>query len=57
MAEKRPILFTCKNINYHRGQKTITIHVKGKPIKAGIDPYNKLIDRIPVDNIGEVDID
>jgi ABC-2 type transport system permease protein len=22
-----------------------------KPIKAGIDPYNKMIDRIPADNL------
>lgn len=39
------------------GAKTITIKVKGKPIKAGIDPYNKLIDRIPDDNTGDVEID
>ena len=37
------------------GIKTITIRVKGKPIKAGIDPYNKLIDRIPDDSTGDVD--
>ena len=39
-----------------QGVKKITLHVNGKPLKAGIDPYNKLIDRIPDDNIGEVDI-
>ncbi|MEI8074127.1 MAG: M1 family aminopeptidase [Bacteroidota bacterium] len=38
------------------GKQTFTIHVKGKPIKAGIDPYNKLIDRIPDDNVGDVDL-
>jgi ABC-2 type transport system permease protein len=32
------------------GQSTITIKVKGEPVKAGIDPYNKLIDRLPDDN-------
>ena len=37
------------------GTKTITVHVTGKPVKAGIDPYNKLIDRIPDDNLGDVD--
>jgi len=37
------------------GTKTLTIRIKGKPEKAGIDPYNKLIDRIPNDNIGGVD--
>ena len=40
-----------------QGEKKITLHVKGKPIKAGIDPYNKLIDRIPDDNLGDVDMD
>ena len=39
------------------GQRKITLHVKGKPIKAGIDPYNKLIDRIPDDNVMNVDIE
>lgn len=37
------------------GKKTITIRVKGKPVKAGIDPYNKLIDRIPDDNTVDVE--
>lgn len=36
------------------GEHTITLFVKGKPVKAGIDPYNKLIDRIPDDNIRSV---
>ncbi len=39
------------------GTHKLKIHVSGKPVKAGIDPYNKLIDRIPDDNLGEVDID
>ena len=39
------------------GVKTYQFKVKGKPVKAGIDPYNKLIDRIPDDNTGEVDLD
>ncbi|TDQ14595.1 peptidase M1-like protein [Algoriphagus boseongensis] len=38
------------------GQSTITIKVKGEPVKAGIDPYNKLIDRIPDDNTKDVEI-
>lgn len=33
------------------GEHTITIIVKGKPEKAGIDPYFKLADRLPWDNI------
>ena len=33
------------------GETTITITVKGNIVKAGIDPYIKLIDRIPDDNL------
>jgi ABC-2 type transport system permease protein len=36
------------------GQHTITIIVKGKPASVGIDPYNKLIDRMPGDNLKEL---
>ncbi len=35
------------------GQHTVTFIVKGDPAKAGIDPYVKLIDRIPDDNIAD----
>jgi ABC-2 type transport system permease protein len=37
------------------GKQQISIVVKGKPIKAGIDPYNKLIDRVSDDNILNVE--
>jgi hypothetical protein len=37
------------------GQQTIKVRVSGKPVKAGIDPYNKLIDRIPDDNLADID--
>jgi aminopeptidase N len=33
------------------GQNKLELTVKGKPVKAGIDPYNKLIDRNPTDNV------
>ena len=39
------------------GETTLTIRVKGEPSKAGIDPYNKLIDRIPDDNTISVDVE
>lgn len=39
------------------GQSTITVKVKGIPVKAGIDPYHKLIDRIPDDNTKDVSLD
>ncbi len=37
-----------------KGQHKITIIVKEKPAKAGIDPYNKLIDRVSGDNVKNV---
>lgn len=37
------------------GAHTVTVRVKGKPVKAGIDPYNKLIDRIPDDNLIDIE--
>jgi ABC-type transport system involved in multi-copper enzyme maturation permease subunit len=39
------------------GESSLTIRVKGEPAKAGIDPYNKLIDRIPDDNTVTVEIE
>jgi ABC-2 type transport system permease protein len=37
------------------GEHSLEFIVDGKPVKAGIDPYNKLIDRIPDDNLKAVD--
>jgi ABC-2 type transport system permease protein len=34
-----------------KGQHKLTFTVKEKPYKAGIDPYNKLIDRVGSDNV------
>jgi len=33
-----------------KGDSTITVTVDGLPAEAGIDPYNKLIDRVSGDN-------
>jgi len=33
------------------GTHSFTVTVKGKPVRAGIDPYSKLIDRNPNDNM------
>ncbi len=33
------------------GESTLTVEVEGKPLKAGIDPVVKLIDRRPDDNV------
>ncbi|QIP17398.1 peptidase M1 [Spirosoma aureum] len=38
------------------GEHVIEVTVKGKPVKAGIDPYNKLIDRVSDDNLVTVDL-
>ena len=46
-----------KKYKLNEGTHKITIKVTGKPVKAGIDPYNKLIDRIPDDNQGNVEIE
>jgi len=39
------------------GEHSIKVTVTGKPVRAGIDPYNKLIDRVPEDNRMEVDME
>lgn len=47
-----PVYFEKKRIK--TGQNKLEIFVKEKPSKAGIDPYNKLIDRTPNDNLKAV---
>ncbi|MFT4024903.1 MAG: M1 family aminopeptidase [Flavihumibacter sp.] len=44
-----------ERLKLKEGEHTVTVRVKGVPVKAGVDPYNKLIDRIPDDNIATVD--
>ena len=39
-----------------RNESTFKLVVNGRPVKAGIDPDNKLIDRKPDDNLGNVEI-
>jgi len=41
LLEKRPIA---------DGDSTITVTVSGEPYEAGIDPFNKLVDRVSADN-------
>ncbi len=36
------------------GRHSFTVIVKGKPVRAGIDPYAKLIDRQPNDNMKDL---
>lgn len=37
------------------GEQTLRLEVDGEPLRAGIDPLNKLIDRVPADNVVEVE--
>lgn len=39
------------------GETSLTIRLKVEPAKAGIDPYNKLIDRAPDDNLISVEME
>jgi ABC-2 type transport system permease protein len=43
-----------KRIKMSYGVHELSFIVKGKPEKAGIDPYSKLIDRLPNDNMKEL---
>lgn len=49
MTIKTPLLL--KKLWIKPGKSTHTYITKKRPIKAGIDPYNKMIDRIPDDNL------
>jgi ABC-type transport system involved in multi-copper enzyme maturation permease subunit len=49
MTVKSPLVLT--KVWVKPGKSTFTYITKKPPVKAGIDPYNKMIDRIPDDNI------
>ncbi|MGB5170202.1 MAG: hypothetical protein WBN69_02095 [Eudoraea sp.] len=49
MTIKAPIILEKKWIT--PGKSSFTYVVDSIPSKAGIDPYNKMIDRIPDDNL------
>ncbi|RYZ16737.1 MAG: hypothetical protein EOP49_51370, partial [Sphingobacteriales bacterium] len=53
MTEKVPLYL--KKQWLAPGVHKLEFVVKGKPAKAGIDPYNKLIDRVSDDNVKPVD--
>jgi ABC-type transport system involved in multi-copper enzyme maturation permease subunit len=50
LTEKDEVLFSEKR-RITKAVETFEIVVSGKPAKAGIDPFNKLIDRNPKDNV------
>ncbi len=49
MTTKSPLIL--KKLWVKPGKSTYTFTTDKLPVKAGIDPYNKLIDRIPDDNL------
>ena len=54
MTTKVPLLMQKRSLT--PGEHVIEVTVKGKPVKAGIDPYNKLLDRVSDDNLVNVDM-
>lgn len=50
------VLFTDKRL-LSGAAPTVTVTVKEKPFDVGVDPYNKMIDRVSGDNRKEVAID
>ncbi len=53
MDIKNPLVL--KKLWLEPGTHTLTFTVNEPPVKAGIDPYNKMIDRIPDDNVVNVE--
>ncbi len=49
-SDKDTLLYFQK-VKFEAGESTHTVVVQGKPVRAGIDPLNKLIDRNPGDNV------
>ena len=43
-----------KKYKLNAGNHTITVMVEGKPVSVGIDPYDKLVDRMPNDNLKDL---
>ena len=50
LGDKDSLLFAEKR-HITKPVETFEVVVTGKPVKAGIDPLNKLIDRNPKDNV------
>lgn len=50
----KPILM--KRVKVNMRENAFVFKVKEKPVKAGIDPYNYLIDRIPDDNLKAISL-
>ena len=50
---KKPLILEKKWVS--PGKSSYTFITDKMPIKAGIDPYNKMIDRVPDDNMVDVE--
>jgi len=53
-ADNQPLYLEKRKLE--NAESTFTVVVAKKPARAGIDPYNKLIDRRPKDNTMAVDV-
>jgi len=53
LVEKQPLYLEKRWL--WPGEHTIEVYVDELLVKAGIDPYNKLIDRVSDDNLIDVD--
>jgi hypothetical protein len=53
-VDGKPLLREMRRVT--GGEMTVRLLVHGKPVKAGIDPDNKLIDRKPDDNLIKVEV-
>ena len=53
ITKKSPIIL--EKIWVKPGKSTFTYITTKVPLKAGIDPYNKMIDRVPDDNVRDID--
>jgi hypothetical protein len=49
MTVKSPLIIEKKWVQ--PGKSSYTFITKKEPVRVGIDPYNKMIDRIPNDNL------
>ena len=54
-ADDKPLFLEKRKID--KEENSFTVVVARKPVRAGIDPYNKLIDRRPKDNTVAVEIE
>ena len=54
MTVKVPLLI--EKVWVKPGKSTFTYITKKLPEKTGLDPYNKMIDRIPDDNIKNIEV-